>query len=67
MQTRNSTAAAPSRTIGVRAVTMAKEPRPSSVTSIFRAIGHGVRRWLVGRRDGVEIVAVQRADFSIIS
>lgn len=67
MQIRNSTVAGRSPNIGVRAVTMAVEPRSSSVTSILRAIYQSVRRWLVGRRDGIQTIAVQRGDFSIIS
>ena len=67
MQKRNSIVAGQSRNVGVRAVTMAEEPRSSGVTSILRAIYHSIRRWMAGRRDDIQIIAVQRGDFSIIS
>ena len=56
-----------SRGIGVRAVTMAVEPRSYSVTAIIRSLYRSARRWIVGRRDGIQIIAVQRGEFSIIT
>ena len=56
-----------SRGIGVRAVTMAIEPRSYSVTAIIRSMYRSACRWMAGRRDDIQIIAVQRGDFSIIT
>ncbi len=59
--------AGPSRNIGVSAVTMAVAPRPSSAMPVIRSIYRSVRRWMAGRRADIQIIAVQRNEFSIIS
>ena len=53
--------------IGVRADTMAVEPRSYSVTAIIRSMYRSVFRWMARRRDDIQIIAVQRGKFSIIT
>ncbi len=67
MQKRNSMIAGPSRNIGVRAVTMAVAPRSSSAMPVIRSIYRSARRWMAGRRADIQIIAVQRGEFSIIT
>ncbi len=67
MHKRNSMISGPSRSIGVSAVTVAVVPRSSSTMPVIRSIYQSVRRWMAGRRAGIQIIAVQRGEFSIIT
>ncbi len=63
----NSTVAGLSRDIGVNAVTTAVARRSSSAVPFVRSIYLRARRWMAGRRTGIQIIAVQRNDCSIIA
>lgn len=67
MQKINSTVAGASRNIGVKAVTAAVAPRPSSVVPLIRSIYLSARRWMAGRGVDIQVISVQRGDFSIIT
>ena len=67
MQKRNSMIAGPSRSIGVSAVTMAVAPRPAGTMPVIRSIYRSARRWMAGRRADIQIISVQRGEFSIIT
>ncbi len=67
MHKSNSTVAGASRNIGVKAVTAVVAPRPSSTMSLIRSIYLSACRWMAGRRADIQVVAVQRGDFSIIT
>ncbi len=67
MYKRNSMIGRPSRNIGVSAVTTAVAPRSSSAKPDIRSIYRSVRWWMAGRRADIQIIAVQRGEFSIIT
>ncbi len=63
----NSATAGTSRDIGVNAVTTAIAPRRSSAVPFIRSVYLSARRWMAGRRADIQIISVQRGDFSIIT
>ncbi len=67
MQKRNSMIAKPSRSIGVSAVTMAVAPRSSGTMPTLRSIYQRAHRWMAGRRADIQIISVQRGEYSIIT
>jgi hypothetical protein len=67
MHKNNSMIAGASRNIGVNAVTTAIAPRRSSATPFIRSIYQSARRWMAGRRADIQIISVQRGDFSVIT
>ena len=67
MHKRNSMIAGPSRNIGISAVTMAVAPRRPSIMPVIQSIYESARRWIAGRRADIQIIAVQRGEFSIIT
>ena len=67
MSKNNSSIAGASRGIGVNAVTPMTAPRRSSTTAFIRSIYESARRWMAGRRADIQIISVQRGDFSIIT
>lgn len=67
MHKNNSLIAGASRNIGVNAVTPAVAPLPRSAAPLIRSIYRSAKRWIAGRRADIQIISVQRGDFSIIT
>ncbi len=63
----NSTIAGASRDIGVNAVTTAAARRSSSAVPLVRSVYLRARRWMAGRGADIQIITVQRSDYSIIA
>ncbi len=63
----NSTIARASRDIGVNAVTTAVTRRSSGAVPFVRSIYLRARRWMAGRGADIQIITVQRSDYSIVA
>ena len=67
MQKSGSSFAEASRDIGMNIVSSAIGRRQPPKATFFQTIYRQARHWLAGRRSDIQIVAVQRGEYSIIS
>lgn len=67
MQKSSSMIAGASRGICVNVVTPAAARRSSGARPLVRSILRRARRWMAGRRADIQIISVQRSDYSIIT
>jgi hypothetical protein len=67
MHKSNSTLAGASRDIGVNMATTRIARRSDRAVPLMRSILRGARRWLAGRRADIQVVAIQRGNFSMIT
>ena len=67
MHKSNSTLGGASRDIGVNLMTTRITRRPDRAVPLMRSILLRARRWLAGRRADIQVVAIQRGDFSMIT
>lgn len=67
MHKSNSTSAGASRDIGVNLVTTRIARRSDGTVPLMRSILLKAGRWMAGRRADIQVVAIQRGGFSIIT
>lgn len=67
MHKSNSTSAGASRDIGVNLVTTRIKRRSDGTVPLMRSILLKAGRWMAGRRADIQVVAIQRGGFSIIT
>jgi hypothetical protein len=67
MQKSGSSFAKASRDIGLNVVSSGIGRRRSTKTTFLQSIYRQARHWLAGRRSDIQIIAVQRGEYSIIT